>query len=273
MISTDISIADYHASEFVSNSKIAVFARQGALAYYDRYVSRTEPAPAPSAAMVFGQAFEDLVQTPDLWPDLYTVKPAVLKMTTKEGKAWRDAQTRVVIDQDDHDAMVRMGEAIAQNRSARELTCAAQTQATVRGAFPGLPGLQARPDWYSAGGSAVSEWRPYVADLKTTSRFEALASGRGVYDYRYHVQAAIACHLLAEECGHRPTAYLIACETVAPYRCQVIEMSQSWIQLGWRTANRDLAALGECYRTGVWPRVEREIVTLGDVPRWMEEQT
>lgn len=266
----DIYIDDYHASDYVSASKLSRYVREGARSYYDHYIAKTAPKRGQSAAMLLGQAFEDLIQRPEAWEDTYVVRPPGLNLATKAGKAWSAEQTLTVISSDDYDTMERMAEGLADNDRACQLTLHGLEQITARAEYPGLPGLQARPDWASVG-CAVSQWHPYTVDLKTTSTFDRLVSGRGIADYRYHVQAAIAASCLSADYGAWPFSYLLVCESVAPYRCQVVMLPGDWIRAGWETAQRGLRSLASHYDSGLWPRVDHQITELAAVPQWVKE--
>lgn len=268
MIRYDIPIDDYHAAEYISASKLGTFADLGPAAYHSRYIARTDPPREPTQAMVFGQAFEDLLQDSESWAEKYVVRPAGMKFTSKEGKAWRSEQKLLVLDTNDREAMDSMQRAIAANSTALYMINACdKLQPTGRIDVDVLPGIQSRPDWYCTNGHAVSGFTPFSLDLKTTSDFTGLVSGRSVAKWRYHVQAALVKHCF-DDCD----TYLLAVESQAPYRCQVVEITDAWTDIGRAWAGRQIDKIAACYESSRWPSVEQDSVALPAPPKWLSNE-
>lgn len=274
MIDYDMSIEVYHASPMISHSKLRDLASKGPRYYASRHVSRTTPPPEDTEAQVFGQLFEDIVQGRAFDRDVYAVKPTdgpESNFSTKEGRAWKKAalaRGQRIVTQDELDDMDEMQVALRENETAIELIRGCLKQVTLTVAYPGTPGLRARPDWLSATGCAVNVFRPYSLDLKTTGNLHKLVSGRGIVEFGYHSQAAIVRHTMLEEGFGDTSHYLLACEKARPYRCQVIEIPHEWLDLGWQRCKRQLARLAKHYESGSWPRVDHEMVALPPPPAW-----
>lgn len=280
--STGMSIDDYHAAPYLSASKLSDFAKRGPRYFAMRHVQRNSPPPAQTEAQLFGQAFEDLVCEPmEVFRDRYAIKPADMTFTTKEGKAWRNAQViagKHILTQDAVTDLHSMREAMWENETACSLVRDATQQVTLRAPYAGTPGIQSRPDFMGVG-NAVTSFAPYTVDLKTTIHFARLLNGRGVVDYRYHVQAALAHYCFAEYArsgswrnGERTAlqSYLLVVEKCAPYRCQVVAFTPEWIEAGWRWSEAHLERIARHYATGTWPRTEREMSELPKPPPWLE---
>jgi hypothetical protein len=234
-------------------------------------VSRTSQRTPPSEALVFGQAFEDLVYGLPIH-DRYAVKPEGMSFATKDGKAWKadaEASGKPIISRDDYDAMVAMRDSLRENGTAMRMIEMCCKQTTFRCDYPGTPGLQSRPDWDSTEGCLDSGYQPFTLDLKSTISLAKLTSGRGVHEHGYHAQAAIAAETIARHGLARPASFLLAVEKSAPYRSQVIEVTDEWIQLGWGWCERQLERLAGHYASGDWPRTDREVVRLPPVQAWM----
>jgi hypothetical protein len=269
----EMDLVDYHAAPYVSSSKLADYAKRGPRYYAARHVTRSTPPYASTEAQIFGQAFEDLVcEPPAVFASRYAFKPEGMTFTTKEGKAWRSAMRlagKDIITVDEKADLYNMRESLWENETALSMIRNADTQVTFRGPYAGTPGIQARPDYYSAKGCAFTGFRPFTIDLKTTIHFSRMQNGRGVAEYRYHVQAAIA-----RQAANIPelACYLLIVEKCSPYRCQVIALGDAWLDAGWRWADRQLQKLARHYATDTWPRTESEAAALPPPPPWIDER-
>jgi hypothetical protein len=269
-----VSLDDYHAAPYLSTSKLADYDKRGPRYFAMRHV-QNKFGPTPSTeAQVFGQAFEDLVcESERLFADRYAVKPAGMKFSTKEGMAWKKAHEsagKEIITEDQRSDLYAMREALWENESAMDMIRGADTQLSIRAPYAGTPGIQSRPDWYSSGCPRTS-YNPYTLDLKTTIHFNRLREGRGVIEYRYHIQAALAHHACrVAGLGTNVESYLLVVEKCLPYRCQVLRIGDDWIAAGWEWAEAQLHKLARNYATNTWPRVESEIASLPVAPAWLK---
>lgn len=267
----DHPIESYHASPMLSASKIQDFARKGPRFYAAMHVTRKATRPPPSEALAFGLAFEDLVYGLPIH-ERYNIKPAGMSFAKVDGKAWKiaaEANGNPIISSDDYDAMVVMRDSLRENEAAMRMIAACHSQTTFTCDHRGTPGLQSRPDWDSETGCVDTGFEPFTLDLKSTISLSKLASGRGVAEFSYHAQAAIAAHCIERNTHVRPRSYLLAVEKVAPYRSQVLEVTPDWITVGWDWCERQLDKLAGHYASGEWPRVEREMIALPPVPAWV----
>jgi hypothetical protein len=281
---TDVTIDQYHASEFVSHSKLRTFADVGAFGYHGRYLSANAPKPETSDAMRFGQAFETYLQEPKVFSERYKEAPALegkaddallaealaAGVLNDDGKpftkrhnastvhlAMMRAQGGDVMTRADMVRIERMAESFAKNPDARLAIAGMDTQVTLRsvgGGFDALPGLQARPDWYGVGSGAS-------VDLKSVAQFGDF--DRTIVSSGYHTQAA----LIDVIAGVRNPRTLIACENVWPFRCQVIELPHELLEAGAAWCRERIAELRMCYEQDSWPLCETR--RTAGVPRWM----
>lgn len=242
----DISIDDYHASEFLSHSKLADFDDLGAAGYYARHVARASKRPS-TPALIFGQAFEEAAQRPAEYLTKYAIRPSSVDGRTKDGKAWiaeQEAAGKIVLTGDEGETIERMVNAFSRNRTATDLVRGAQTQCTLRREFEldALPGIQSRPDWLLHHGSV---------DLKSTRAFSAF--DREIANHGYHSQAA-----LIDIVAGRAPRFLIVCENVFPYRCQVVELDASWLDVGRIWCEQQIDLLRWCVESNEWPACEEK---------------
>jgi hypothetical protein len=265
MITRDLSIDDYHASDRLSTSKLKTFASLGPLAYRARHLT-AENRQEPTDAMLLGQAFEDLVQLDAAaFASRWTEAPAdegkaddallaeAEGLTTEEGKPFTKrhgaATVRLavmrskginVLARRDFVTIERMAASLDRNADAQAAIKGAATQCSLIDDWPLdiIPGIQARPDWMHASGATV--------DLKSTAKFSDF--DREILTRGMHAQAAII-DLIAG----RNVRSLIACENVWPYRCQLIELSPAWLDVGRAWVDEQIAGLRSCYERDEWP--------------------
>lgn len=265
-----IDIEEYHRSKLLSTSKLSDFAARGPRYFASRHVTGNSRAFDSTDSQVIGQAFEDLVSLKQEEFDAkYVIKPDGMNFSTKAGKEWREANSaRTIIADDDYEGLQAMREALWENDAAMSLIRASKMQVTIRADYEGTPGIQSRPDFLCLDGGLVTGFQAATVDLKTTLTLGKLTSGRSITEYRYHCQAALGLETLQRN-GIEARSYLIACEKVQPYRCQVVEITPEWLDAGWRWCERQLSKLVDHYRTGEWPRVEREVIALPPAPSWV----
>ena len=270
--STEIGIADYHASEYVSHSKLKVFAELGPFAYRSRFLLG-ENRQEVTEVMRLGQAVETYLQDPDVFRATYSEAPAIegkaddallaealsLGVLSEDGKPFskRHGASTVqlailrakggdVLTRSQMERIERMAQSFDRNRDARALVAGMTTQVTLRDDFAGLdilPGIQSRPDWYHAiDGDSV--------DLKCVESFAAFDKAIG--DREYAAQAALIDIIT----GSSAPRTLIALESTWPFRCQVVDLAPAWVDLGHAWVQRQLAGLRECYTRNEWPLCE-----------------
>ena len=265
MITRDLSIDDYHASDRLSTSKLKTFANLGPLAYRARHLT-AENRQEPTDAMLLGQAFEDLVQLDAAaFASRWTEAPAdegkaddallaeAEGLTTEEGKPFTKrhgaATVRLAVMRSKGINVLARRDFVTIERMAASLDRNADAQAAIKGALTQcsmiddwpldiIPGIQARPDWMHSGGETV--------DLKSTAKFADF--DREILTRGMHAQAAII-DLIAG----RNVRSLIACENVWPYRCQLIELSPAWLDVGRAWVDEQIAGLRSCYERDEWP--------------------
>jgi len=266
-----LPLDQYHSAAHVTKSKLSDFAAKGPRFYATRYVQRTAQRDESSDAQVIGQALEDRIQVPAEYKARYVVRPDGMDGRTKEGKVWAaDVKARglVVLSADDANMIEEMVTAIFENEAAAELVRNAKPQPTITMDYAGLPGVASRPDWFSESGCALTGFRPYVLDLKSTLTLTKLTSGRGIAEYGYHQQFGLCTYALAKNGFVDVPVYLLAAEKCRPHRAQVVQLDETWLSAGWDWCARQLSKLAKHYQANEWPRVDAEMV-VSKAPAWL----
>lgn len=195
--------------------------------------------------------------------DLYAIKPAGMSFATKEGKAWRDAQTLEILKEEDANMIPKAAKAIAENPHAAHILKQCQHRETpIIGTIMGVP-CKALLDCHGTDGK---EW--VIMDLKTAMDASERKFGATVADRDYDLQCAWYSTLLANVEGieEPPFWVWLAVEKSAPF-VNEIYTAADWIESGMRKMEIVLDRFKECTESGKWPMPYRGITKL-ERPRW-----
>lgn len=260
---TELPIAEYHRSapQWLSKTSLRDFRSHGPAWWKMAYIDHSIERPAPGGAEQ-GQALDCyLTEGAGAYAERYVIRPEGMNFTTKEGKAWREAQGgKLILSQED---AAILAEAVA---AVRSLYCwpeieAAQAQLTLRrnSAALGL-GIQSRPDW-------VDIKRGIVWDLKKTRDLEIF--GKQAIDLGYHLQAAIAGWCLAGESIGLEHAYLVAVEWERGARARVYEIPQEVLQFADREMRSLAAQVADRMKRNDWEDSQQPHAYNLPIPSWL----
>ena len=185
----------------------------------------------------------------------YVVRPDGLSFATKEGKAWRDAQTHPILTGDECDAVQAMYRALWFHRHANSMIKGATKECSFFDIHKptGLL-MKGRIDLFNVD----SQKRGIIADIKTTDDASPGEFARSVRKWQYHRQAAYYIDLTGAV-----SFFFIAVEKSAPYAVAVYELDDRAIEAGREANERDLATLARCLRTNEWPSYQPEPMKIG----------
>jgi PDDEXK-like domain of unknown function (DUF3799) len=208
----------------------------------------------PTPAQVFGRAFHALALEGKIE---FATKPEGMNFTTKEGKAWRDAQTLPILTSAEGQSICAMRAAL-DNHSVSEAILRSGGQSEVscfqRHAATGLM-IKGRADFLTTDVNGMTT----VVDLKTCGFGDASEASfaREVSKYSYHRQAAFYLDLFGA------TFFLfIAVEKEPPYAVNCFRLDAESIAKGREENERDLAKLAEAEAQGQWSAYPPGIHTL-----------
>lgn len=178
--------ADYHADEALSNSMLSDMAKSPAHCYALHLAPR-RPMRKQTDAMTTGSVTHTAILEPETLLTRYAVKTRGMSFATVTGKAWRDAQTMEIVQQDDMDAAVAMRSAMNRVSVLRDLLSygVAESSAFWIDKATGIR-CRARPDWLHMSGPN----RAIVLDVKTISELTPESVSRSIANWGYHRQEA-----------------------------------------------------------------------------------
>jgi exodeoxyribonuclease VIII len=117
--------------------------------------------------------------------------------------------------------------------------------------------VKARPDAFCEN---------YAIDVKTTENASPESFKRSIYNYGYHVQAAMIQDALREVCSIDIKHYIfIIIENNAPFASATYILDNNAIEKGRQVYKNCLLNLKECIMSNTWPAYETQII---DLPTW-----
>lgn len=247
----------YRAAPGVAQSDLKEMAKSPA-----HYRARVDGAkPEATAAMEFGTLVHIAVLEPERLAGSFVVRPDGMKFTTKEGKAWKEAQTLPIIDKEQEAGLMAIRDSIAAHKSARAILAGAKTEVSVfaKHAATGIL-RKGRIDALTLDRDGLTT----IGDVKTTDDASLEGFSRSIAKWGYHRQAAYYMDLVGAS-----FFCFIAVEKAAPYAVNVFSLDAESIALGRATYERELTLLAECEAAGQWPAYGGSINEIS-VPRWLK---
>lgn len=186
---------------------------------------------------------------------LYAIKPAGMSFATKEGKAWRDAQTLPILREEDSNMIPLAAEAIANNPHAAHILKQCQHRETpIIGSMMGVE-CKALLDSH---GTDSMEW--VINDLKTTVDASPRSFAKTVEKFHLDLQCAWYSTLLGNIEGLENPPYWTwtVVETSSPH-VNAVYTAEEWQESGMRKLEIVLDRFKECTANGQWPMPYRGI--------------
>ncbi len=286
---TTETIDQYHANQASSSSKITAFIDRGASYFAGRFVTRTIPAPAPTEALIDGNVFDCMVtEDARTYASRYVIKPEGVSLGTTQGKLWRSMMgldvegcAKVIVPHAKHDNFLNMRSALYEHPIASLILDAPNQvkQATfrIRSEKYGQD-LQVRPDFASTTPLPFSDGLAWSANLKTTADLndwfdvddpEGPRSCAPIYGWDYHRQASLDQFVLFQHPEFKQTMhFLVVVEKQIPHRVAVVQMTDDYLEAGFQVVDMNLRRIGECYRTGHWPKSPALLIR-ATPPQWL----
>lgn len=267
----DMPSLDYHAIPAVSASALKEL-RRSPLHYYGRYLDPRRPAQEPTPAMRNGTLVHCAIFEPHALDARYVVKPDGVDYRTKDGRAWRDAQTAEIVDD------TQMQAALAQAAAVRALPDVA---ALLADGYPEASAFwvdddtgelcKCRPDWVSTGHGSDGK-SVILVDGKTCQDASPDGFGRAIWNYAYHLQAAWYVDGFEAATGLNVHGFVFAAvESAWPHAAAAYMLGDDVMDKARKEYRRLLNTYAECRRTGVWPGYAPG-VSLINLPTWAQHQ-
>ena len=264
----DLPAEQYHRIAAMSAGGLKRM-RQSPAHFFGMQIDPLRPDPGePTAALRNGTLVHCALFEPEQVAARYVTKPDGMSLATKEGKAWRDAQTLEIVD------AAQMAAALAQARAARAVPDLAALLAEGYGESSAFwldddtgELCKCRPDWVSPAGDGV-----ILVDGKTCQDASAEGFGRAIWNYGYHLQASWYIDGFEAATGLRVHGFVFAAvESAWPHAAAAYMLGDDVLDHARRENRRLLNLYAECKRTGVWPGYGQSI-QLVNLPAWAQKQ-
>lgn len=180
---------------------------------------------------------------------LYAIKPTGMSFATKEGKAWRDAQTLPILKEEDSNMIPRAAEAIKNNPHAAAFLKGCQhREYAIIGTIMGVE-CKALLDVCGTDGT---QW--VIGDLKTCQDAGPKEFYWDVINRDYDLQMVWYQTLLANKEGLESPPYWnwFPVEKKAPF-ANAVYTGYSFEESGMRKLETVIEKFKECTASGVWP--------------------
>jgi hypothetical protein len=288
-----LDIAEYHAANALSVSKIKVFRYSPAL-FFGRFIAKTIAPPEETQAFFDGKAIETLgLDGRAEWQAKYAVtpadaparpteamlnaaKPSAKSIARQEYWAHWDAANagKISISSEGSEMVERINANLHAHPLAGPLLAACEKQVTFRlqGEHFPIP-IQVRPDAWCEEGCEVSKGEPAIVDLKTLPKLpddDPEVISRQIAAFWYAGQAFIYREIVATVLGWpkdiRPRFIFIFAEKEAPFRIKLAELDDVSLDVAFKQATETLDRMKQCFRTGIWPNTWDDTFTK-EVPK------
>lgn len=260
----DMPAERYHAIQAMSAGGLKRM-RQSPAHFYGMQLDPNRPQPGePTPAMKNGTLVHCCIFEPAAVDERYVVKPDGMNFSTKDGKAWRDAQAREIVEAE------QMASAKAQAAALRRLP---EIGALLSDGYGEASAFwiddetgelcKCRPDWTSPAGDGV-----ILVDGKTCQDASPDGFSRAIWNMDYWLQAAWYSDGFTAATGLRVHGFVFAAvESSWPHAAAAYMLGDDALDKA-RAENRRLLNLyAECKRAGVWPGYQESIQPIA-LPAW-----
>lgn len=256
---------EYHALASFSSSQIKDFINHPPKYFQAKHIAKTLPR-VESESMKIGSATHAYWMEPERFDTDYAIEPDC-DGRTKAGKAIKAkfkelAQDKTIITQKQGEIMSEMCKALNDDKNARGLLARTDIENSIfwTDEETGLD-LRIRPDMWRQG--------TYIADLKTTRDASPHAFVRSIYDFGYHISAAMYLDGM-KQLGQEITDFVFICvESSAPYLTATYTLSDDALQIGHREYRAALNGIKHCLDSNTWCDYNGGEVAEISLPIWV----
>ncbi len=260
----------YHSYDgFISSTTLKQYKQSPAHARY--YMDNKS---APTAAMIFGNAYHTMVLEPDLWEQEYFIidydqRPEYDKtMASSANKEWKQRLIsrnigKQAITKEEYNTMCAMRLVLFKNKSAAFMFTGGIVEQSHYLEIDGVK-VKVRPD---------SRKKRMIIDLKTCEDASPNGFSKQCANFGYHISAALYCEAVNIMDGEYLPFVFVAQEKSEPYLVAIYEASLLFMEKGEIEMRELLALHKKCTEDNHWPGYEIESenergILVIDLPGW-----
>lgn len=197
--------------------------------------------------------------------DLYAVKPAGMRFSTKEGKAWKAEQTLPIITQEQAEGVPRMALQVCRDPDARKLIAGCKhREYVIEWEYEGVS-LKCLLDMWGETVKGAA-----VGDYKTGQDCREVPFAKVVDQRDYDMQIVMYSMALQSQGHEEIYPFWIAQENSKPYLSQVWHPHPEFLARGRRKFEYCIGLLKQCQAANIWPGYGSGIKALPPA-KWLKE--
>ena len=243
--------------------------------YYGRYLApggEKLPVTDPSADMIFGTRFHEILLEPDAFAVKYAIEPDVDPDGKFLDKRWKSQKTgwqscrnmsqkqkdfmfdwdalnyhKEAVPSADHKKMVAMCEKVMGSSSARQLiTLPGETEYSCKWIHEAT-GAEMKGRW-----DRVIFGADIIVNVKTSREYTREGFKKQIIDYSYDLQAAVSIDGYQKAFGGKPRYVFLMCSKHPPFEIETYELGDMSILAGRSQYEAALQLIKDGHDTGYW---------------------
>ena len=213
-------------------------------------------------AMVDGSAIHAFLLERAVFDSDFAIKPADMRLNTKEGKKWAiDNKNKIIIDFDLGSNLFEIEKSVLNSPAKLIYDIKGQTELSYFWDDLGLVKGKCRPDWISDDGNIV-------VDIKTTTDASPKGFQKSIANWGYHLQLGWYIRGLRKLGLPAKEFIFIAIEKTPPFSVGVYRANKEMITYANDEINNLVYDIDESLKSDDFPDYTPEILDLG-LPNWM----
>lgn len=228
--------------------------------------------PKETDAMLVGRMVHAWVLEGKQIEDIFAIKTKAIDFRTNIGKAWRDAQTKPILYEEDRTRIQGMAWAIAADPYAVKYIerCTLREHAIVEE----MAGIKCKGLLDAVGNDA--DGRPGFFELKTTKSGEEDFWAKRCVTAPFHYDGQAEWYSMLMSISHdlngeRPWSVWITVESEPPHAVTMWAPDDSMVASGIDKVSKVLSSYKECQESGIWPAYHTGIEHIS-APIWRQKQ-
>jgi len=255
---------EYHDDHTRLSPSMLGVLRRSPQEFEGRYITKTMKHPEPSESMNVGSMVHCLALEPELFDDLFVIKPDGLDRRTREGKlAYAELMAsgkQVVSDEDFRTAIACVKALMAHDQIALILSQGGIVEQRINFVEFGVE-MRCKPDF-------VNPSLKVILDIKTTKDASPAEFAKSVASYGYARQAALYMDAVAMEHGVECRFLFAVVCTAPPYEVACYELTDEAKRLGEVEAGTLVQEYIARCETNNWLPVWSSGIVPLDLPKW-----
>lgn len=226
------------------------------------------PDQEESDAMLVGRLTHAMVLEGKGLDGVFAIKPKGMSFATKEGKAWRDAQSLPILPYDDKSRIVGMAEALAEDKAAEKMIrfCPLREHVIEQT----MHGVKCKAMLDAVGSD--HDRRPGFLEVKTSPDAREEFWQKRCCSEPFHYDGAAEWYssllsLRLDLDGSRPWSVWLVVESKPPHAVACWAPSETMIASGCEKVRDVITTYKACQLAGEWPGYHPGI-RLIDAPKW-----